>query len=40
MYDLHERFLAKTLTTVEYEGLRHDIINDLLLAGKKARGEV
>ena len=40
MYDNFEQLLAKALTTAEYEGIRHDVIDDALLAGKKTRGEV
>jgi hypothetical protein len=35
-----EEFLKTVLTSEEFEGLRRDVINDFLLAGKKARGEV
>ncbi len=40
VYWKEQEFLQKILTPVEYEGLRRDIINDLLLAGRIARGEV
>lgn len=40
IYWKEEEFLKKILTSSEYEGLRKDIINDFLLAGKVARGEV
>ncbi|MCK9441819.1 MAG: hypothetical protein M0Q13_10420 [Methanothrix sp.] len=39
-YNQVEEFLQKTLSPDEYEGLRKDIINDILLAGKIARGDV
>jgi hypothetical protein len=40
VYWKEEEFLKTILTPVEYEGLRQDIINDFLLTGKIARGEV
>ena len=40
IYWKEEEFLKTILTPVEYEGLRKDIIEDILLAGKVARGEV
>jgi hypothetical protein len=39
-YYREDEFLERVLLPEEYEGLRRDVINDTLLAGKKARGEV
>ena len=39
-YYKEQDFLEKVLTHDEYEGLHHDVIDDLLLIGKKMRGEV
>lgn len=40
IYWKEEEFLKTILTPAEYEGLRKDIIQDILLAGKVARREV
>ena len=40
IYWKEEEFLKTIITPDEYEGLSKDIINDILLAGRVARGEV
>lgn len=39
-YYIENEFLEKVLPLEEYGGLRKDVVNETLLAGKKARGEV